>query len=83
VGQLNSEQMTKAQMALAFLDSAEFQNLGVSQNRLDASLLYFDMLRRDPDAGGFSVWVGALNSGAPLTSVIDAFINSPEYQARF
>ena len=83
VEQLNSGQLTRAQVALSFLDSGEFQNLSASQNRVDISLLYFDMLRRNPDAGGFSAWVGALNSGVPLTSVIDGFLNSPEYQARF
>ena len=55
---LNSGQLTRAQVALSFLDSGEFQNLDVSQNRVDISLLYFDMLRRDPDAGSFSAWVG-------------------------
>ena len=80
---LNSGQLTRAQMALVFLDSGEFQSLSASQNRVDISLLYFDMLRRNPDAGGFSVWVGALNAGVPLTSAIDGFLSSPEYQARF
>ena len=80
---LNSGQVTRAQVALGFLDSGEFQGLSASQNRVDISLLYFDMLQRDPDPGGFSDWVGVLNSGVSLTSVIDAFINSPEYQAGF
>ena len=83
VGVLNSGQMTRAQVALSFLDSVEFQSLSVSQNRLDVSLLYFDLLRRDPDPGGFSAWVGALNSGVPLTTAIDGFLMSNEYQARF
>ena len=82
VGVLNSGQMTRAQVALSFLDSVEFQSLSVSQNRLDVSLLYFDLLRRDPDPGGFSAWVGALNSGVPLASVIEGFLNSFEYEAR-
>ena len=80
---LNSGQVTRAQLALSFLDSGEFQSLSASQNRVDIALLYFDMLRRNPDAGGFSGWVGVLNAGVPLTSVIDAFLNSSEYQARF
>jgi len=83
VGVLNSGQMTRAQVALSFLDSVEFQNLSVSQNRLDVSLLYFDLLRRDPDPDGFSGWVGVLNSGVPLASVIDGFLMSSEYQAQF
>ena len=73
VGVLNSGQMTRAQVALSFLDSVEFQSLSVSQNRMDVSLLYFDLLRRDPDPGGFSAWVGALDSGVPFASVIDGF----------
>jgi len=83
VGQLNSGQMTRAQVALSFLNSDEFQNLGASQNRVNVSLLYFDMLQQDPDVGWSSWWVEALNSGVPLASVIDAFLNSLEYQARF
>ena len=78
---LNSGQLTRAQVALSFLDCAEFQNLAVSQNRVDVSLLYFDMLRRDPDVGGFSWWVGVLNAGVPLASVIEGFLNSAEYQS--
>ena len=83
VGVLNSGQMTRAQVALSFLDSVEFQSLSVSQNRLDVSLLYFGLLQRDPDPGGFSAWVGALNSGVPLTTAIDGFLDSVEYQSQF
>jgi len=81
VGQLNNGKMTRAQVALSFLDSAEFQNLTVSQNRVDVSVLYFNMLRRDPDVGGFSWWVGVLNGGVPLAPVIEGFLNSAEYQS--
>jgi hypothetical protein len=83
VGQLNSGQMTRAQLALSFLDSDEFQNLSGSQNRVDVSLLYLDMLRRAPDSAGLSAWLEAMNAGMPLTSVIDGFLNSGEYKARF
>ena len=82
VGILNSGQMTRAQVALSFLDSVEFQSLSVSQNRLDVSLLYFHLLQRDPDPGGFSAWVEALNSGLPFTMAIDAFLMSGEYRAK-
>jgi uncharacterized protein DUF4214/subtilase family protein len=83
VGQLNGGQTTRARLPLGFLDSGEFQSLNTTQNRVDVSLLYFDLLRRNPDSGGFSAWVGALNSGLPLSWAIDGFINSPEYEARF
>ena len=79
---LNSGQLTRAQVALSFLDSGEFQNLDASQNRVNISLLYFDMLRRDPDAGSFSAWEGELDAGLPLTSVLEGFLNSIEYKTR-
>jgi Domain of unknown function (DUF4214)/Divergent InlB B-repeat domain len=82
VGGLNSGQITRAQVALIFLDSLEFQSLSASQNRLDVSLLYFGLLQRDPDPGGFSAWVEALNSGLPFTMAIDAFLMSGEYRAK-
>jgi hypothetical protein len=83
VGQLNSGQMTSAQVALSFLNSDEFQSLNPSQNRMNVSLLYFDILKRDPDAEGFSASVGALNSGVQLTLLINGFLTSAEYQAQF
>jgi hypothetical protein len=46
------------------------------------SLLYFGLLQRDPDPGGFSAWVEALNSGLPFTTAIDGFLMSGEYQAK-
>jgi hypothetical protein len=83
VGQLNNRRMTRAQVALAFLDSIEFQNLITSQNRVDILSLYFNLLRRDPDAKGFAAWVEALHSGLPLSSAINAFLMSEEYQSQF
>jgi hypothetical protein len=61
----------------------EFQSLSVSQNRLDVSLLYFDLLQRGPAPAELSAWVEALNSGVPFASVIDGFLNSVEYQSQF
>jgi len=75
--------MTRAQLALIVLDSGEFQSLNVNQHRVGISLLHFDMLQRGPDAGVFRGGWGMYNAGVPLTSVIDAFLNSAEYQARF
>jgi len=68
---------------LALLQSTEFQNLTSSQNRVSISLLYFDMLRRQPDSGGFSTYLNTLNSGTPPTSIIDSFLRSAEYANRF
>jgi hypothetical protein len=49
---------------------------------------YFGYLQRDPDAGGFSFWLGQVN-GAPLREVtkqramVCSFITASEYQHRF
>jgi hypothetical protein len=83
LGQLDGGFMTRAQVALGFLDAEEFQNSQPSQDWVNVSLLYFDMLRRDPDPSGFIGWVEALDGGTPLLSVIDGFLNSDEYKARF
>ena len=83
VGQLSSEAMTRDQVALGFLQSAEFAGLTSTQNRVTVSLLYFDMLRRQPDSGGSNAWLSALNSGTALTAVINSFLNSQEYATRF
>ena len=74
---------TRAQVALGFLQSAEFSQLKSTQDRVAISVLYFDMLRRQPDSGGFNAWLAALNSGTSLTDVISAFLNSKEYSSRF
>lgn len=83
VNQLNTGQMTRSQVGLAILQSSEFQGLTSTQHRVSVSLLYFDMLRRQPDPGGFSSWVNSLNSGTALTDVINGFLNSGEYSSRF
>jgi len=74
---------TRPQVALGFLQSPEFAQLKSSENRVTISLLYFDMLRRQPDSGGFTAWIAALNSGTALTDIINAFLNSQEYASRF
>ena len=74
---------TRDQVALSFLQSAEFAGLMSTQNRVTISLLYFDMLRRQPDLGGFNGWVAALNSGTSLADIITGFLNSQEYSSRF
>ena len=83
LGQLDGGFMTRAQVALNFLDSEEFQHSQPIQDWVNVSLLYFDMLRRNPDLNELLGWVEALDGGIPLLSVIDGFLNSEEYKARF
>jgi hypothetical protein len=46
---------------------------------------YFGYLQRDPDDGGYSFWLGKLNGFGDWVNaeMVKAFINSPEYRARF
>lgn len=83
INALNSGSLTPAQVALDILQSNEFVSNQDRQNEMNVGLLYVDMLRRTPDTNGFNSWVSQLHSGVPLTSVINGFINSAEYAARF
>jgi hypothetical protein len=80
---LDNGSLTRPQVALGFLQSQEFQSLAASQNRIDISLLYFDMFRRQPDSGGFSNDLNLLNTGTALTSIINSILQSTEYASRF
>jgi len=46
---------------------------------------YFGYMKRDPDDGGYAFWLGKLNSFGNWVDaqMVLAFINSPEYRARF
>jgi subtilisin family serine protease len=46
---------------------------------------YFGYLQRDPDPGGFAFWLGKLNFFGDWVNaeMVKAFINAPEYRARF
>jgi hypothetical protein len=80
-GQLSSRALTRGQVMLAFSESAEYHV------RIDHSvyvtMMYIGMLRRAPDDGGFVFWVGYMDSGNSGLALIDGFVRSPEYRARF
>ena len=46
----------------------------------NAARLYYGLLGRAPDANGLTGWTDALKHGASLDSVVQGFMNSPEYQ---
>ena len=79
--QLDSGAMSRGTVMLQFSESPEFQSL--AQNEVWATMLYSGTLRRAPDPGGFAFWVQQLDAGASRESVIDTFIRSGEYRARF
>jgi glucose/arabinose dehydrogenase len=80
-GQLNSGAMTRGQVMTAFSESVEYK-LAIA-NEVYVTMMYVGMLRRSPDPGGFSYWVGYKDQGNSGLALIDGFLASAEYRARF
>ena len=63
-----------------FVDSVEFQNVyGATSNTAFVTLLYNNVLNRDPDAAGEANWVGQLNGGTAREVVVRGFAQSTEF----
>jgi hypothetical protein len=71
--------LTRPQMTLQFLESAEFQNR--IRRRALANACYLGFLRRTGEPAGLAFWEAFQASGT-LADLVAAFINSPEYLAR-
>ncbi len=82
VGELDAGRRTRGSVMAGFSQSAEF---GVSSTpSVMVSALYTAMMRRTPDAAGFSYWVNRIASGAAdERALISSFFNSIEYRDRF
>jgi subtilisin family serine protease len=52
-------------------------------NREYIRQLYLRLLQRDPDQGGFDMWLSFLNSTGDYSHVVGGFVNSTEYIVRF
>lgn len=79
VGQLNSWGLTK--VAGDFIGSQEFQNTyGSVDNTQFVTLLYRNVLDREPDQAGLNGWVGQLNGGTARTQVVIGFSESQEFK---
>jgi hypothetical protein len=63
-----------------FFSSAEFQELEYD-NAATALLLYRAILNREPDASGYSHFLGLLDGGTSLKTVVSMFFNSGEFSA--
>jgi hypothetical protein len=80
-GQLDAGSMTRGQVMLGFSESAEYRE--TSDSQVYVTMMYIGMLRRAPDAGGFSYWVQYRDAGNSGLALIDGFLASPEYHGRF
>jgi len=73
---------TLDQVAAQFIASNEFQTtFGNLDNTAFVTLLYHNVLNRDPDAGGLAFHVGELTDGVSRAHVLAEFSESPENQA--
>jgi hypothetical protein len=59
--------------------ASSFTSLG----QAEAARLYDTVFDRKPDAPGLDFWTHSLDSGTPLQTVADGFMQSPEWQARY
>lgn len=78
--QLQARAQTADQVLNAFLASPEFQQTyGNLDNTQFVTLVYNNVLQRNPDQAGLNFWVGQLNSGQTRSYVMSRFIASPEF----
>lgn len=67
----------------AFAGSSEFTSrYGALDHRNFVKLVYVNVLGREPDAAGYSYWVGLLNRGMPRGEVMIGFSESLEFRNR-
>ena len=59
--------------------TANFTLSAATTNSFFVRQQYVDFLDREPDAGGFSGWVNALNSGLTRANLIETFMDSEEF----
>jgi uncharacterized protein YkwD len=73
--------LTRGGVMVNFSESAEYRMKTATS--VSVIMAYVGMLRRAPDPGGYTYWLGQLNSGAPLTTLVGGLLQSTEYSARF
>lgn len=66
--------LTRSQAAAQFFTSPEFSSAG-----LYIIKLYIAVLKRDPDYAGWAFWLNSLRAGTPALSILNSFLNSPEF----
>jgi hypothetical protein len=79
--ELDSGNRNRGQVMAGFSESAEYKSLMNSD--VYVTMVYIGLLRRSPDLGGFEYWVNRMDSGDSGQILIDGFLDSAEYAARF
>lgn len=81
LGEVDGNRLTWGGLMAAFAESAEFR--GMVHPEVMVTFMYARMLGRTPDPAGFSAWVGYLDAGGAPLGMMERFIASSEYRARF
>ena len=81
LNQLDSGNLSRGAMMTSISESTE--NIATSLSEVRIISFYYGMLRRTPEQGGYDFWVAALDAGTEPKTLLDDFIKSSEYQARF
>jgi LCP family protein required for cell wall assembly len=77
-GRLISGYQTGADVAKGFILSEEFRAKNHSNEEF-VTILYRAFFDREPDASGYSIWLGKLSSGTSREAVLDGFLQSQEF----
>lgn len=80
-GGLDAGRFSRGGVLLGVTSSTEFQWSSASE--VFTTMAYVGLLRRSPDGGGFSYWVGQLDARRPLVDLLGSMLGSAEYRSRF
>ena len=77
---LEKGERTPAEIVRFFLlDCEEMENMGAT-NEDFVTDIYWGLLWRKPETGGFEFWVDELNNGLTKAELLEGFLWSPEFQ---
>ncbi len=79
VEELKSGRRTGADVVNGFYTSDELNGRGYNNTKM-VELAYQGIMGRTPDATGKAYWVDRMNSGDSYTSIVNGFIDSPEFE---
>jgi len=80
-GVLDRSEQTRGQVMIGFSESTEY--IALMDSQIYVTMTYIGLLRRSPDQGGFTYWVGIMDGGGSGLNLIEGFLSSGEYAARF
>jgi hypothetical protein len=80
IGQLGTG-LSRGALMIGFSESTEYRLQSYAE--VQVTMMYVGLLRRSPEQSGFDFWVPALETGGLVLPLIDGFLLSAEYLARF